>query len=76
MYQSLITSSLVFLCWSSPFLGLGIFFPLGVLTLYKNNYRVRGAAFQSLILQILINVLFYPFEFLSTYSQEFETSII
>lgn len=72
--QKLVISSISFLCWASPFIGLSIFFPMGVLVLYPNNTKVRINAFQSLVLQIFINLITYPLDLYAMYS--FETEIL
>ena len=74
--QKLVIAGLSFLCWVSPMLGLGVFFPLGVLVLYQQNQKLRIAAFQSLILQIFINLVFYPIDLYSLYSFETEAFMI
>ena len=43
--QKFVISGLSFLCWASPFIGLSIFFPMGVLVLYPQNTKIRVAAF-------------------------------
>ncbi|MDV6236814.1 TonB C-terminal domain-containing protein [Leptospira ellisii] len=48
--------------WSSPFLGLGIFFPLGVLFAFPKGREVRASAFGSLLFQILCWSVLYPLE--------------
>jgi hypothetical protein len=74
--QKLVIAGLSFLCWVSPMLGLGVFFPLGVLVLYQQNQKLRIAAFQSLILQIFINLVFYPMDLYSLYSFETEAFLM
>ncbi|EMJ92781.1 TonB C-terminal domain-containing protein [Leptospira alstonii] len=48
--------------WSSPFLGLGIFFPLGVLFAFPKGREVRSSAFGSLLFQIFCWSILYPLE--------------
>lgn len=48
--------------WSSPFLGLGIFFPLGVLFAFPKDKEIRTAAFGSLLFQIFCWSILYPLE--------------
>ncbi|MBW0434055.1 TonB C-terminal domain-containing protein [Leptospira yasudae] len=48
--------------WSSPFLGLGIFFPLGVLFAFPKGREVRSSAFGSLLFQIFCWGILYPLE--------------
>ncbi len=74
--QKLVISGLSFLCWASPMIGLGVFFPLGVLVLYQQNQKLRIAAFQSLVLQIFIQLVFYPMDLYSLYSFETEAFVI
>ncbi|MCE9499573.1 MAG: hypothetical protein K8R21_03595, partial [Leptospira sp.] len=68
-YKKLIESGISFLCWISPFFGLGIFFPIGVLTLYTRNVRIRVSAFNILIIQLFAYIVTYPLE-LYTYTSE------
>ncbi|PJZ53453.1 energy transducer TonB family protein [Leptospira adleri] len=48
--------------WSSPFLGLGIFFPLGVLFAFPKGKEIRSSAFGSLLFQIFCWSILYPLE--------------
>ncbi|WP_156781788.1 energy transducer TonB family protein [Leptospira tipperaryensis] len=48
--------------WSSPFLGLGIFFPLGVLFAFPKGKEIRSSAFGSLFFQIFCWSILYPLE--------------
>ncbi|MBM9500120.1 TonB C-terminal domain-containing protein [Leptospira sp. 201903071] len=48
--------------WSSPFLGLGIFFPLGVLFSFPKGKEIRSSAFGSLLFQIFCWSILYPLE--------------
>lgn len=74
--QKLVISGLSSLCWISPFIGLGIFFPMGVLLLYQQNQKLRIAAFQSLFLQIFIQLILFPMDLYSLYSFETEAFLI
>ncbi len=74
--QKLVISGLSSLCWASPFIGLGVFFPIGVLILYQQNQKLRTAAFQSLLLQIFIQIFFYPMDLYSLYSFETEAFLM
>ncbi|HMV41343.1 MAG TPA: energy transducer TonB [Leptospiraceae bacterium] len=69
-------SCLSFLCWASPFLELGIFFPIGVLVLYSHNTKLRVAAFQSLAFQVFIQVISYPIELYSLVNFDTEAYIL
>ncbi len=70
--QKFVISGLSFLCWASPFIGLSIFLPMGVLVLYPQNTKIRVAAFQSLLLQIFVNLVTYPMDLYGMYSFETE----
>lgn len=61
-----------FLSWISPFVGFGIFFPLGVLFAFPTGRNVRRNAFSSLILQVAILGLLYPLEILQLFSTKAE----
>jgi uncharacterized membrane protein len=74
--QKFVISGLSFLCWVSPMIGLDIFFPLGVLVLYQQNQKLRIAAFQSLMLQVFIQVVLYPMDLYSLYSFETEAFVM
>lgn len=69
-------SCLSFLCWASPFLELGIFFPIGILLLYPVNRKLRAAAFQSLLFQLFINAITYPVELYSLVNFDTEAYIM
>ncbi|EMO28084.1 hypothetical protein LEP1GSC170_3857, partial [Leptospira interrogans serovar Bataviae str. HAI135] len=60
--KKLVIFGINFLSWSSPFLGLGIFFPLGVLFAFPKGKEVRSSAFGSLLFQIACWVVLYPLE--------------
>ncbi|KAK2620195.1 TonB C-terminal domain-containing protein [Leptospira interrogans] len=60
--KKLVIFGVNFLSWSSPFLGLGIFFPLGVLFAFPKGREVRSSAFGSLLFQIACWVVLYPLE--------------
>ena len=74
--QNLVVWGLSFLCWASPFIGLSIFFPLGVLFLYPKNRKLRIAAFLSLSLQLFITAILYPMDLYGMYSFETEFDLI
>ncbi|TGJ99786.1 energy transducer TonB [Leptospira semungkisensis] len=61
-----------FLSWISPFIGFGIFFPLGVLFAFPHHKEIRRTAFSSIVLQIAIASILYPLEFLLLFSPEAE----
>ncbi|PJZ68263.1 energy transducer TonB [Leptospira perolatii] len=61
-----------FLSWISPFVGFGIFFPLGVLFAFPKNRNVRRTAFSSLILQVGILAILYPLELWLLFSEKGE----
>ncbi|TGJ98634.1 energy transducer TonB [Leptospira langatensis] len=61
-----------FLSWISPFIGFGIFFPLGVLFAFPYHKEIRRTAFSSIVLQIAIASILYPLEFLLLFSPEAE----
>ncbi|ABJ76714.1 energy transducer TonB family protein [Leptospira borgpetersenii] len=60
--KKLVIFGVNFLSWSSPFLGLGIFFPLGVLFAFPKGREVRSSAFGSLLFQIACWIVLYPLE--------------
>ncbi|MBE7410584.1 MAG: energy transducer TonB [Leptospiraceae bacterium] len=60
------------LCWVSPFVGLGVFFPMGALILYPKNRKIKISAFQALALQVLVYGVTYPLEILFYYSEGIE----
>jgi len=63
------------LCWISPFVGLGIFFPIGALILYKKNLKIKISAFESLFVQIAVYIVTYPLEILAFFSEDSELLI-
>lgn len=73
--SNLTTWGISFLCWASPIIGLSIFFPIGVIILYPTNRKLRTAAFLSLILQLIINIMNFPIDLLGLYSFETESLI-
>lgn len=74
-YKTLITAGLNMLSWMSPLLGLGFFFPIGVLMLYPRNVSVRSSAFQSILLQFFILLILYPLDLFSLYDVTYEMRI-
>ncbi|EPG74716.1 TonB family C-terminal domain protein [Leptospira fainei serovar Hurstbridge str. BUT 6] len=64
-----------FLSWISPFVGFGIFFPLGVLFAFPTGRNVRRNAFSSLALQIAILGILYPLEITQLFSTKAEEFI-
>ncbi len=64
-----------FLSWVSPFVGFGIFFPIGVLFAYPKDREIRRTAFSSIVLQIAISSVLIPLELLQIYSTTAETII-
>lgn len=64
-----------FLSWISPFVGFGIFFPLGVLFAFPTGRNVRRNAFSSLALQIAILGILYPLEIIQLFSPKAEEFI-
>jgi hypothetical protein len=73
--ESLLERSLIFLSWFSPFIGLGIFFPIGVLLLYNHKRRIREAAFQSLFFQIFVIIVCFPVDILAIFNETTENFI-
>jgi TonB family protein len=69
-YERIISSAISFLCWSSPFFGLGVFFPIGVLILYRINHNLRANAFQALVAQVLIYLICYPADLICMYDDQ------
>lgn len=61
-----------FLSWISPFVGFGIFFPIGVLFAFPKDREIRRNAFSSIVLQIAISSVLIPLEVLQIYSSNFE----
>ncbi|MDX1960154.1 MAG: TonB C-terminal domain-containing protein [Leptospiraceae bacterium] len=68
-HSKLVTSALGFLCWSSPFFGLSIFLPIGILFLYRTNHKLRSIAFHSLIFQLGIYAICYPADLICMYNE-------
>jgi TonB family protein len=71
-HWNLVTIGIGFLLWGSPMFGLGIFFPLGVLALYRLNHTLRGIAFQILLIQIIAILFTFPLEFWSLFYDQSE----
>ena len=69
---NIVTRGVGFLLWGSPFLGLGVFFPLGVLVLYRLNHTIRAIAFQILLFQIIAYGTTFPFDFVSLFYDQTE----
>lgn len=70
-----IQQGIILLCWLSPFIELGIFFPMGVLLVFSNRHRIRAAAFESLVLQLFLILLFTPLEMLTFYNEAWRSKI-
>ncbi len=68
-HQAILNYCLNFLVWASPFLGLGIFFPIGVLILFLHNKKLREAAFQSITIQLFVIAVCYPVDLISMYNE-------
>lgn len=64
-----------FLSWMSPFIGFGIFFPIGVLFAFPHDRDIRRNAFSSIVLQIGISAVLIPLELLQIYSTTAEQII-
>ncbi|MEM7179324.1 MAG: energy transducer TonB [Spirochaetota bacterium] len=71
-----IRQAIIFLCWLSPFVELGVFFPVGVLLIYRKQHRLRSAAFESLLLQCFLFCIFYPIELLALFNDAWNSNLI
>lgn len=71
----LITFGVSFLCWYSPIVGLGIFFPIGALLLFPKNLIIRLSAFNSLVFQFIIYLIFYPLELYTLIGENTENAV-
>lgn len=54
--------ALLTLIWLSPFVRLGIFFPLGAWIVFFSHSKIRRACFHSILLQVAAFALYYSFE--------------
>ncbi|WCL48609.1 energy transducer TonB [Leptospira sp. GIMC2001] len=63
------------LLWMSPFLHLGIFFPLGVWVIFGKDQKLRSQSFTLIVLHIFIFILFYGLELSSLLGMSWETRI-
>lgn len=68
-FDRIVTYWLSFLCFASPFIGLGVFFPIGVLFLYRSNHTLRASAFQSAALQIFVYAVSFPLDFICLWDE-------
>lgn len=70
------TKGLSILLWMSPFLKLGIFFPLGVWFAFPKNRLLRTQSFTLIFLQTFVFLIFYALELSYFLNLDLETEIV
>jgi len=73
--DGIMTQGISLLLWMSPFLNLGIFFPLGVWILYFKNRNLRAQSFLIILVQSFVFILFSILELSSFLDFYWESDI-